>query len=94
MSKIKEKELQADYISDAAGPEGIATTLDPKVFEVYSKFVWQKKKLILIARRLATLLKRWKSGRLPRAVKIIPLLDNWEEVLWVTRPEDWSLQVY
>lgn len=43
--------------------------------------------------RIATLLKRWKSGRLPRAVKIIPLLDNWEEVLWVTKPEEWSMNV-
>lgn len=38
MSKIKEKEMQADYIGNEAGPDAIASTLDPKVFEVYSQY--------------------------------------------------------
>eukprot|EP01127_Copromyxa_protea_P006923 TRINITY_DN16860_c0_g1_i1.p1 TRINITY_DN16860_c0_g1~~TRINITY_DN16860_c0_g1_i1.p1 ORF type:complete len:434 (+),score=115.16 TRINITY_DN16860_c0_g1_i1:181-1302(+) len=77
LAKIKEKELQAGYVGENVGPEAIVSSLDPKVLEVYSQ--------------IATLLKRWRSGRLPRAVKIIPLLDNWEEVLWVTKPEEWSM---
>lgn len=39
LAKIKEKEMQADYIGDNAGPEAIASALDPKVFEVYSQYV-------------------------------------------------------
>lgn len=37
LAKIKEKEMQAEYIDENAGPDAIQTTLDPKVFEVYSQ---------------------------------------------------------
>ncbi|KAH8547766.1 Bystin-domain-containing protein [Umbelopsis sp. PMI_123] len=50
--------------------------LDPKVVEAYTK--------------VGTLLSRYKSGKLPKAFKIIPSLGNWEEILYLTRPEDWT----
>jgi len=31
-------------------------------------------------------------GKIPRAVKIIPLLTNWEEIVFLTQPENWSPQ--
>jgi len=73
MAKIRQKEIQADV-----GTESIESSLDPKVFQVYSQ--------------IGKLLKRWKSGRLPRALKIVPLLENWEEILWITKPEEWTPQ--
>ena len=39
---------------------------------------------------MGDLLKRYKSGKLPKAFKIIPSLANWEEILYLTRPEEWS----
>ncbi|CAG8667210.1 15048_t:CDS:2 [Acaulospora morrowiae] len=51
-------------------------TVNPKVVEVYSK--------------VGTLLSRYKSGKLPKAFKIIPSLPNWEEILYITRPENWT----
>ncbi|KAG9298253.1 hypothetical protein G9A89_002741 [Geosiphon pyriformis] len=50
--------------------------LDPKVLEVYSK--------------VGLLLSRYKSGKLPKAFKIIPSLPNWEDILYLTRPEKWT----
>ncbi|BFZ61209.1 snoRNA-binding rRNA-processing protein [Saitoella coloradoensis] len=51
-------------------------SLPPKVVEVYTK--------------VGQLLHRYKSGKLPKAFKIIPGLRNWEEILWITRPDEWS----
>jgi hypothetical protein len=36
------------------------------------------------------MLKTYKSGKLPKALKMLPHLKNWEEVLWLTRPDEWS----
>ncbi|KAI8143904.1 Bystin-domain-containing protein [Fennellomyces sp. T-0311] len=56
--------------------EEAAPEMNPKVVEVYTK--------------VGDLLKRYKSGKLPKAFKIIPSLANWEEILYLTRPEEWS----
>lgn len=49
---------------------------DPKIIQVYSG--------------VGTILKRYSSGKLPKAFKIIPSLSHWEDVLWLTRPDEWS----
>lgn len=54
------------------------SNLNPKVVEVYSK--------------VGTLLSRYKSGKLPKAFKVIASLKNWEEILYLTKPEDWTVQ--
>lgn len=33
---------------------------------------------------------RYTVGKVPKAFKIIPVLSNWEEVLYLTEPEKWS----
>jgi essential nuclear protein 1 len=50
--------------------------MNPKVIEAYKK--------------LATVMKSYRSGKLPKTFKIIPLCANWEELLFLTRPEQWS----
>ncbi len=50
--------------------------LNPRVIEVYTK--------------LGLLLSRYKSGKLPKAFKIIPSLANWMEILYITKPEEWT----
>ncbi len=50
--------------------------LDDKVVEVY--------------RAVGKLLSRYTVGKVPKAFKIIPNLKNWEDVLWLTDPEQWS----
>ena len=42
--------------------------------------------------QVGQLLSRYKSGKLPRAFKIIPSLSNWEEVLALTNPAKWTPQ--
>ncbi len=50
--------------------------LDPKAIEVYQG--------------VGRILHRYSAGKLPKAFKIIPNLRNWEDVLFVTEPEQWS----
>ncbi len=40
--------------------------------------------------RLGQFLSRYRSGRLPKAFKILPNLVRWEEVMDLTRPDLWS----
>jgi hypothetical protein len=36
------------------------------------------------------MLRRYKSGKLPKAFKMLPGLSSWEDYLYLTRPEEWS----
>lgn len=36
------------------------------------------------------MLSKYRSGKLPKAFKIIPALSNWEQILYVTDPEAWT----
>ncbi|ORZ21091.1 Bystin-domain-containing protein [Absidia repens] len=78
MDKINEKNA-ADK-RKATGDEDeeytLSPALNPKVVEVYTK--------------VGQLLSRYKSGKLPKAFKIIPSLNNWEEILYITEPDNWS----
>lgn len=35
-------------------------------------------------------LRKYRSGKLPKAFKIIPSLKNWEQILYITDPPSWS----
>lgn len=49
---------------------------DPKVVATYKK--------------LGIVMKTYRSGKLPMAFKVIPMLQNWEEVLFMSNPSAWS----
>jgi essential nuclear protein 1 len=55
-----------------------ASEIHPKVVEVYGK--------------VGLVLSRYTSGKLPKAFKLIPNLNNWEEILLLTKPEEWTVQ--
>ena len=52
------------------------SNVPPKVVEVYTD--------------IGRILGRYTSGKLPKAFQVIPSLTNWEEVLYLTRPDMWS----
>ena len=86
LAKIREKAAQKEAggvgggAASAAGGApstiGASALLPPKVLEVY--------------RGVGKLLHTYRSGKLPKAFKIVPRLANWEEVLYVTQPEAWT----
>ena len=80
---IADKITQKAAMSNTAGEGGVSDPaveplpeLPPKVIEVY--------------KGVGKLLKTYKSGKLPKAFKIVPRLSNWEEILYVTEPENWT----
>lgn len=53
-------------------------SINPAVVEVYSQ--------------VGTIMKRYRSGRVPKALKVIPSLQNWEEILEICEVYDFSNQ--
>ncbi|ORZ15779.1 Bystin-domain-containing protein [Absidia repens] len=78
MDKINEKNAADERKMGGVEEEEntLSPAMNPKVVEVYTK--------------VGQLLSRYKSGKLPKAFKIIPSLNNWEEILYITEPENWS----
>ncbi|WVR06441.1 hypothetical protein IAU60_003472 [Kwoniella sp. DSM 27419] len=58
------------------GPPDPRKGLNPKVVEVYTK--------------VGFLLSRYKSGPLPKALKILPSLPHWAQLLALTKPTEWT----
>jgi essential nuclear protein 1 len=74
LAKIAGQEAELEPVR---GPDiGPRDELPEKVIEVYSK--------------IGMILSRYKSGKLPKPFKIIPSLPNWEEILAITQPEQWT----
>ncbi|KAF2090907.1 Bystin-domain-containing protein [Saccharata proteae CBS 121410] len=84
LEKIAEREAQ-----DAAngGPRDIigggapedAVELPARVVEVYTQ--------------VGLILSRYKSGKLPKPFKILPTLPEWETLISITRPDNWTPNV-
>ncbi|AFP65245.1 bystin-like protein (nucleomorph) [Chroomonas mesostigmatica CCMP1168] len=51
-----------------------------------------KNKIFKILERTGTILKIYRSGKSPKIIKIISVLKNFEEIIWFTRPDQWSFQ--
>lgn len=75
MGKIAEKEAQ-DRGEDFEDEEEGLPPLPEKVVEVYTD--------------IGKILSRYTSGKLPKAFKVIPSLSNWEQILYLTRPDLWT----
>ncbi|KAK3512493.1 hypothetical protein QTP70_015312 [Hemibagrus guttatus] len=75
MEKITEKQTEVGTVMSEVSGQPMPQ-LDPRVIEVY--------------RGVSKVLCKYRSGKLPKAFKIIPALSNWEQVLYLTEPEKWS----
>jgi len=75
MGKITEKQTEIqEQFSEADGMK--FNDLDPRVVAMYQG--------------LSVILQRYRSGKLPKAFKLVPKLQNWEQILYITNPEKWS----
>ncbi|VDM51886.1 unnamed protein product [Angiostrongylus costaricensis] len=50
--------------------------LDPEVVEMYKE--------------IGKVLSKYRSGKIPKAFKVIPKMVNWEQILYLTDPDGWS----
>jgi len=73
--KIKEKELEIEtHLTDICSVQ--FQKLDHRVTKLYDG--------------VRQVMSKYRSGKVPKAFKIIPSLTNWEQVLHLTDPENWS----
>lgn len=49
-------------------------------------------KIVDAYKKIGVVLKTYRSGKLPKAFKVIPMVQNWEDLLPLTAPEKWSPQ--
>ena len=78
LEKLTEKktELQTQMTDDSRTLVGGQTQLDDRVVKMYSQ--------------IKDVLHKYRSGKLPKAFKILPSLNNWEHILYITEPDNWS----
>ncbi|XP_011194855.1 bystin [Zeugodacus cucurbitae] len=75
LEKIQEK--QQDIQSKLTDDGSLKIEdIDPRVREMYEG--------------VRDVMKRYRSGKVPKAFKIIPRLRNWEQILFITEPHNWS----
>lgn len=72
--------LADTIVKRLAGPVATENPPVPKMDE----------KILDIYKGVAGLLSRYTVGKIPKAFKHIPSMQNWEEVLYLTEPEKWS----
>ena len=74
MAKFSKGDVEDSGVMD--GVDDGAPPLDPKVVATYKK--------------LGVIMKTYRSGKLPKAFKVIPYVANWEELLFLSSPLQWS----
>ncbi|CCK72906.1 snoRNA-binding rRNA-processing protein ENP1 KNAG_0M00530 [Huiozyma naganishii CBS 8797] len=89
MASIREKEEQLEN----QVPEGLAETSALPAENSAKRpqdGVALPEKVIRAYTTVGSILKTWTHGKLPKLFKVIPSLRNWQDVLYVTNPEEWS----
>ena len=76
--KIAEKrtEMDTQFSESSFGGTEAKAELDPAVIEMYEG--------------VGKVLERYRSGKIPKAFKVIAQFRNWEELLVITRPDQWT----
>ena len=64
--------------NDSTADHQYTSRIPDQVRDVYSK--------------VGVFLSHYTSGKIPKAFKIIPVLQNWEEILYLTTPDSWTVQ--
>lgn len=75
MEKLEQKKNEINTEFSDVGSLKIED-IDPRVREMYEG--------------VRDVMKRYRSGKVPKAFKIIPKLRNWEQILFVTEPHNWT----
>ncbi|CAD7932433.1 unnamed protein product [Amoebophrya sp. A25] len=79
LEKLKDRTEEITRLPNEATARSAAqhaNELSPKVIETYTE--------------IGKWLKTYKSGKMPKPFLVIPSLQNWEEILCLTNPLDWS----
>ncbi|KAK0417868.1 hypothetical protein QR680_013251 [Steinernema hermaphroditum] len=73
--KIEQKKMEIETQMSQADNTQIRE-MDPQVEQMF--------------RDIGVVLSRYRSGKIPKAFKVIPNMVNWEQILYLTNPDQWS----
>ncbi|BES94305.1 Bystin [Nesidiocoris tenuis] len=73
--KITEKQTEIQTQFSDNGSVAVGD-IDPRVLKMYQG--------------VRDVLSKYRSGKIPKAFKIVPRLRNWEQILYITDPEKWT----
>jgi len=76
MEKVRAKETEIQSSASEAQSIVVMKELHPKVKEMYEGIKW--------------VMAKYRSGKVPKAFKVIPHMQNWEQILYLTCPDKWS----
>ena len=74
--KINEKRTEIDTQYTDADSLAPKAELDPRVVEMYQG--------------VGKILAKYRSGKVPKAFKVLAQFKNWEDLLMITQPDQWS----
>ncbi|CAK9302081.1 unnamed protein product [Gordionus sp. m RMFG-2023] len=72
----KKTELNTEILGEYKDTKNLTKNMNPKIVEMY--------------RDVSKVLSQYRSGKLPKAFKIIPSLNDWENILTLTDPDKWT----
>ncbi|KAM3715988.1 Uncharacterized protein ACO02O_02948 [Dirofilaria immitis] len=77
IEKIEKKKAELELRSICPEDDDfVIKRMDPAVVEMY--------------REIGLILSRYRSGKIPKAFKVLPKMVNWEQLLYLTNPDKWS----
>ncbi|CAG9532341.1 unnamed protein product [Cercopithifilaria johnstoni] len=77
IKKIEKKKAELEFQSVCPEDDDfVIKQMDPAVVEMY--------------REIGLVLSRYRSGKIPKAFKVLPKMMNWEQLLYLTNPDKWS----
>jgi len=86
-SEPRERRTLADIIMEKISEK--KTEIQSQMSETAEGPVLDEK-IVSVFKCLGEILSKYRSGKLPKAFKVIPSLANWEEILYVTEPDSWT----
>jgi len=86
-SEPQERRSLADIIMEKINEK--KTEIQSQMSEAPERPVLDEK-IVSVFRCLGEILSKYRAGKLPKAFKVIPSLDNWEEILHCTEPDNWT----
>lgn len=66
------------------------TEIATQMTEAVSVSSQMDEKVVSVFKGVGKILSKYRSGKLPKAFKVIPSLSNWEEILYLTEPDKWT----
>eukprot|EP00817_Percolomonadidae_sp_ATCC50343_P003914 CAMPEP_0117421390 /NCGR_PEP_ID=MMETSP0758-20121206/2500_1 /TAXON_ID=63605 /ORGANISM="Percolomonas cosmopolitus, Strain AE-1 (ATCC 50343)" /LENGTH=409 /DNA_ID=CAMNT_0005203503 /DNA_START=14 /DNA_END=1240 /DNA_ORIENTATION=- len=78
LQQIREKEKAKGERMLSNNEADLTKKLDARIVKMYKSIGYQ--------------LQKYRSGKFPKAMRMMPMLQRWEEALYFSRPERWSYQ--